>query len=95
MATLVFTIPPAAVSRIQNAFAFLYPIPWTAQILDPDNPEVVLEPARPQYTEEQWTKIQIQQWIQNQVFRAEEQIKIENAKNSLDQTDLGLQLEDE
>ena len=88
MARWTITSPAAAKIRVINALAALYPIPWTEP--EPGSAEV----PEPEYTKQQWARIQLRRWLRSVVTRAEERDKVEEAKQQVDTSDLDFKIEE-
>ena len=73
MASYNFAIPDGEVSRVLDAFAYVYPIP---QIEDPGNPGTFI----PEFTRAQWAKKQMKEFVRRTVKRAEQKAAADAAK---------------
>ena len=77
--SITLTIPTAALPRITTAMAGLYPIPM---IEDPENPDEQI----PEYTENQWAKMCVLQFVRRSVQRYEQKLANEAAVVPIDPT---------
>jgi len=83
MVDVTFKFSAENLQRVRTAMVGLYPIPM---ITDPENEEEMI----PEYTESQWSKKCVENWIKKQVQRFEEmeakkEIKLTSTDNLVDE----------
>lgn len=73
---IIFTIPDDKLQRIIDAINGIYPVPFLADIEDPESPGI------PEFSPQQWAKERVRRFIVDTVHRYEQIIAINQAKEN-------------